>query len=75
MALDNQTGFLRPSNLTGKDAPQYGGQVKIGNDVYWVSGWKHLDKEENVYLALRFKKNTTFHAAKSAKKGRVRDEC
>ena len=68
--MDNNSGYLTPSDLEGEKAPDYGGKVRIGGQMYWVSGWRNTGKDGREYINLRFKKNTTYQAEKAQSKKR-----
>lgn len=61
--ISNNGGYLTPSNLTGKRAPDYGGKLKVSGEMYWVSGWK-IEKDGREYISIQLKKNTTYQAEK-----------
>ncbi len=67
------TGSLFKAEKDKPDDRDYSGQAKIGDALYWISGYVREGKQGRKYLSLRFKPQQERPANQSARPA-TRDE-
>ena len=52
---DNSGAFWRNRKKKTENHPDYTGEVTVGGQEYWLSGWARESQQGNKYVSLAFK--------------------
>ena len=72
---DNSGALFKNDRKETDNHPDYNGNVTIGGEDYWISGWIKKSAAGKTYMSLSFKpKNAAKLAAQAAKKMSVTEQ-